>query len=80
MTTRLVKVLSKLHVKERRSIELIVQRILNQQCDGLDIKKLQGIEDIYRVRKGDLRIMYRRSGNHIEVIAIERRTSTTYLQ
>lgn len=45
---------------------------------NLQIKKLKGCEDIYRVRKGDLRIIFRKDHDDIFILAIERRSDTTY--
>jgi mRNA-degrading endonuclease RelE of RelBE toxin-antitoxin system len=49
------------------------------QTDGLDIKKLRGRDDIFRARKGKIRIIYRGDENaRFFVLAIERRNETTY--
>lgn len=46
---------------------------------GLDVKKLQGRNDIYRVRKGMFRIIFRKIPNvENAIIAVERRSDTTY--
>ncbi|KKU19494.1 MAG: hypothetical protein UX29_C0003G0033, partial [Parcubacteria group bacterium GW2011_GWA2_46_10] len=45
---------------------------------GLDLKKLRGSEDIFRIRKGDIRIIYRRDGSKLFVLAIERCSEGTY--
>jgi mRNA-degrading endonuclease RelE of RelBE toxin-antitoxin system len=45
----------------------------------MDIKKLRGYDDIFRVRKGSLRVMYRKdTKREIFVLAIERRGEDTY--
>ena len=45
---------------------------------GLQVAKLKGRQDIFRVRKGRLRIIYRQSGTSTDILAIERRSEKTY--
>ena len=45
---------------------------------GLDLKKLKGRNDIYRIRKGKIRIIYRVDNKQIYLLAIERRSENTY--
>lgn len=56
----------------------ILTKLLSGTLKGLDIKKLKGRNDIFRVRKGDLRIVYRQEGKRIFVLLIERRSEGTY--
>ena len=48
------------------------------RLDGTDIKKLKGQKDIYRVRKGDMRIIFVKTDFETYILAVERRTDTTY--
>ena len=49
------------------------------ETGGLGHKKLKGRDDIFRVRKGSLRIIYRTDAKgKIFVLAIERRREDTY--
>ncbi|MDO8581376.1 MAG: type II toxin-antitoxin system RelE/ParE family toxin [bacterium] len=76
---RIAKALKKLSPKEREALKVILENIIAKNLTGLDIKKLKGHEHIYRVRKGDLRIIYRVTPNdETTVLAIERRSDTTY--
>lgn len=73
------KALKKLSVKEQVQVKDILKRVYRQQLANLDIKKLKGREDIFRIRKGDIRIIYRKDKEgKIFLLAIERRTDTTY--
>ena len=57
----------------------ILVKLKGQQFRGLDMKKLKGRDDIFRVRKGKIRIIYRiDSDSQIFVLAIEKRSDTTY--
>jgi mRNA-degrading endonuclease RelE of RelBE toxin-antitoxin system len=76
---RIEKVLKKLSGKERKSIETLLKKIKNEDLQDLDLKKLRERGDIFRVRKGDLRIIYQeRKDGGISILAIERRSEKTY--
>lgn len=79
MVDRITKSLRKLSGKEEKAVVGLLQKIKAGHIEDLDIKKLKGHQDIYRVRKGHLRVIYRVSANHhISVLALERRSDTTY--
>ena len=44
---------------------------------NLDIKKLKGNENLFRVRKGDIRIIFS-VGESIRALSVSRRNDTTY--
>ena len=76
---KIKKALEKLTPKEREKIKSILIEIKKNRFKNLDIKKLRGRDDIFRVRKGQIRIVYqvdRRGG--IFILTIERRSDTTY--
>ncbi|MEK7138115.1 MAG: type II toxin-antitoxin system RelE/ParE family toxin [Patescibacteria group bacterium] len=75
---KIEKFLKKLSDKERKKIKEILALLENNNLSGLDIKKLKGHSDIFRVRKGDLRIVYRVEASQIILIAIDRRNEKTY--
>ena len=72
------KFLKKLSEKKRKEIEKLVANIINNNLKALDCKKLKGTRDIFRVRKGNIRILFRRIGNRSMVISIEQRGDNTY--
>ncbi len=72
------KALQKFNAKEKRQIEFVLKKLRSKKNQGLDIKKLKGRNDIFRVRKGDLRIIYRFERNDIFILAIDRRREDTY--
>lgn len=79
MVDRICKTLQKLSKKDLVSVIKIITLISCNDLGGLDIKKLQGRDDVYRVRKGDFRVIFRRvSDAESMIIAIERRSDTTY--
>ena len=76
---RIEKALTKLTAREREKINTILSKIKSGKTDGLDVKKLKGREDIFRVRKGSLRIIYRiLESSDIVILEIARRSDITY--
>lgn len=73
------KFLKKLSIQERQSIEQIVKLITLKNFDGLDIKKLKGASNLFRVRKGKIRIVYGiNTLGTVIILSVDRRNDTTY--
>lgn len=72
------KLLSKFGLEERKTLEFLIQKITSLDWRGLDIKKLRGYQDIFRLRKGKFRIVFRKHKTGISVINIDRRNEKTY--
>ena len=72
------KALDKFNKKEKDLIKDTLIKLQSGGFQGLDVKKLKGREDIFRVRKGDIRIIYKNENKKIFVLAIERRNEKTY--
>lgn len=72
------KAIKKLTAKERERIKDILQKLNSNGLSGLDIKKLKNRSDIFRIRKGNMRIIYRLSNDKVFILAVERRSDTTY--
>lgn len=75
---RIEKALTKLSLKERQWVKAMLQNIASRNFKELNVKKLKGHEDIFRARKGDIRIIYRMRDGNIFILAIERRSEKTY--
>jgi len=75
---KIQKALSKLSEKEQRAVRRILEHLLRHDTHGFDVKKLKGRNDIFRIRKGSIRILYRVQDHKIFVLSIERRSDTTY--
>ncbi|MBU4142006.1 hypothetical protein KKE99_03985 [Patescibacteria group bacterium] len=76
---KFVKALENLSVKEKGQIKNILLKIKNNSLSGLDLKKLKNYDDIFRVRKGKLRIIFKRQDDgRYFILAIERRSDKTY--
>jgi len=73
------KILRRFSPKEREIIERLVERILSRNLIGLDTKKLKGLKNLFRVRKGDIRMIFELvDGKEPRVISIERKSESAY--
>lgn len=78
MADKIKKMLAKLTASEREMLKLTILRIKMDDTYGLDIKRLQGHSDLFRVRRGKLRIVYRKNSEVFQVMRIDRRNEKTY--
>ena len=74
----LKKLLSRFNKEERKIIEFLIEKIISLDWRNLDIKKLRGHQDIFRVRKAKIRIIFAKDKKEIFIITIERRREDTY--
>ena len=73
------KKLKKFSPKERVEIEGLVERIVAREFANLDCKKLKGLKNLFRVRKGRTRIIFEFKDNKDpSILAVERRREDTY--
>ena len=75
---KIKKFLQKLSKKELDIVVKIIVRVESGEYENLDIKKLTGYKNIFRVRVGKIRILFVRSKNDFNIISIERRSDKTY--
>ncbi len=75
---KIEKALKKLTKKEGGVIKKILLQLKNNQLDNLDLKKLKDRDDIYRIRKGKIRIIIKTTNTAQKILAIERRSDKTY--
>ncbi|MEK9165600.1 MAG: hypothetical protein AAB525_01940 [Patescibacteria group bacterium] len=75
---RITKALQRLTSKERKLFKDILLQIKTGNIFLFDIKKLKGRDDIYRVRKGNMRIIFRKIKDSVKILALEHRSSKTY--
>ena len=78
MADKIKKLLAKLTSKERELVSLLILRVKLDDTQGLDIKQLSGHTDLFRVRKGRLRIVYRKNSRDFLIVRIDRRNEKTY--
>jgi len=75
---RISKALRNLSKKEKEAISEILTQLQAGSFKNLDIKKLKGRQDIFRVRYRNWRIIYRSVGDEVFILAIERRSEKAY--
>lgn len=79
MPDKIEKFRRKLDVKRRAVLDEVLARLDRGDFFGLDIKKLDGAENRYRIRKGDIRVKFSLNENKKVVeVEVEWRNDTTY--
>lgn len=75
---KIKKALSKLSAKERAMVKLMLIKLFDGKLFDMNIQKLHGHTNIYRIRKGNIRIIYQQKDGVIFVLSVERRSEKTY--
>ena len=79
MVGRIKNNLAKFSKKERALVRGLIKQIQENNFNNTDLKKLKGKENAFRMRKGKIRIIFvKLSQQKIQLIAIERKSDTTY--
>ncbi len=79
MVDKIEKALKKLTEKQKKKYKAILFKVIKGEFGGLDIKKLKGRNNIYRVRSGQMRITYQmRKDGSTKVLEFVRRSDNTY--
>ena len=73
------KALLKLSDKQRHKLMGAFSLVVNGQLDGLNITKLKGHKDLYRLRIGNTRLIYRKTDQQqLVVVYVGKRDEQTY--
>ena len=72
------KFLKRLTPKELIALQKILVQIQERETTNLDIKKLSGHQDVFRVRSGNIRIIFLANRTTTEILEISRRNDKTY--
>ena len=75
---RTEKFLKKLSAKELLLVEEVIVNLYKEKVKDLDIKKLKGHNDVFRVRYNRIRIIFRKVNKEIMILEISRRSEKTY--
>jgi mRNA-degrading endonuclease RelE of RelBE toxin-antitoxin system len=78
MTTKLDKAIARLQAKDKAVAQLLIMRIIMNDIIGLDIKQLSGHKDLFRVRKGRVRVVYRQENTRTIIVLVDLRNDKTY--
>ncbi|OHA01142.1 MAG: hypothetical protein A3C12_01940 [Candidatus Sungbacteria bacterium RIFCSPHIGHO2_02_FULL_49_20] len=74
----LERLLRKFSAEEKNELERTIRKIIKRDFVGLDYKRLKGHQNLFRVRKGRIRIIFTLIQKEAVVLAIERRREDTY--
>jgi mRNA interferase RelE/StbE len=74
---KILKFIKKIDPKDANKIADVLERLVDNDLKNLDIKKLKGSKDIFRVRFGKYRIIYTNDGD-IKILEISQRDENTY--
>lgn len=72
------KLLKKLTGPEKKVLQKLLKQVGRTGLEGLDVKRLVGREDIFRIRKSDLRVILRLEKGKFFILTVERRSEKTY--
>ncbi|MFH1405194.1 MAG: type II toxin-antitoxin system RelE/ParE family toxin [Patescibacteria group bacterium] len=75
---KLKRLLKRLSKSEQKQTILFLEKLEQGEFDGLDIKRLKGKQDIFRLRKGKLRVIFYFQENEFRLISIEHGSDKTY--
>ena len=75
---RITKALRKLSSKEREAVVALVTAIVKNNVSELDLKKLKGYQNVFRIRKGNIRIVFTKLKKETRILSIDRRREDTY--
>ncbi|MDP2641930.1 MAG: hypothetical protein Q8P21_01400 [bacterium] len=73
------KFIDKLNKKDKVRILEVIEQIKRGELAHLNLKKLEGKDNVYRVRKGDFRFICEKDSNRsLHVVGIGRKDDNTY--
>lgn len=76
---KIAKALENLSAKEKELMKNILLKIKSNSLSGFDLKKLKNCDNIFRIRKGKLRIIFKKGADgQCFILAVERRSDKTY--
>lgn len=78
MTDKITKFLLKLNAKQRAAVLTAMEQVRIGNDTGLKLKKLRGHDDVYRVRVGRVRIIFRQDGDNRRILDTNFRDDNTY--
>jgi mRNA-degrading endonuclease RelE of RelBE toxin-antitoxin system len=78
MTDKITKFLQKLPPKDLEIIKEVILLLGKNQIDNLNVKKLKGSTNIYRARKGNIRIIFSKEKDSIKILQISKRDDQTF--
>lgn len=78
MVDQIKRYLLKLSSKERILCESIIGDILAGNIVSYDLKKMSGYTDMYRIKKGNMWIIFIKNNSFVRILKIANRDEQTY--
>jgi mRNA-degrading endonuclease RelE of RelBE toxin-antitoxin system len=78
MTDKIAKFLQNLPPKDLKIIKEVILLLSKNQIDNINVKKLKGSTNIYRARKGNIRIIFSKEKDVVKILQISKRDDKTY--
>ncbi len=78
MADDITKILKKASRFDRVKLLEILRNIREKNLEGLDVKKITGEKNQFRVRSGQYRILFEKTDNSIVIKWVKRRNENTY--
>lgn len=78
MADPIVKAFQKLSPKQQLVFKRLFLDIKNRAIDSYDVKQLKGHKNIFRIRKGEYRVIFLMDKENIDILALEKRNEKTY--
>ncbi len=75
---KISKAIQKINPKDALKIADTLELLLKNKLENLDIKKLKGHKDIFRIRVQDYRIIFKKTSDKIQILYIGKRNDKTY--
>ena len=75
---KISKALKNFSDKEKKLVKEILLKLKRDSLINLEIRKLKGYQDIFRIRQGKIRIIYKKTNNQIKLLVIEKKPDTAY--
>jgi len=72
------KAIAKLPKELRQAFDDLSIRLLGRDFKGLDVVKLKGSKNVYRLKRGKLRIIFSMDTNNLEILEVGLRNEKTY--
>jgi mRNA-degrading endonuclease RelE of RelBE toxin-antitoxin system len=75
---KIKKYLSRLSPKDKVRIDEVVDKLRSRDTEDLQIKKLKGLKNKFRVRIGKNRIIFKGLGDELKILDIDKKDDNTY--
>ena len=76
---KIEKFIRKLSSDRQIEVAILIKQIVSGNWFGLNVKKLQGKEDLFRVRRGNIRVIFSKDNDGVTMIKkLQYKNDNTY--